>query len=65
MEGKHQNKTNKAKYKAFFSVDPQIEANFEKYCEENFINKSKIIEGFMKLIVDKSDQIIELLKNNK
>jgi len=58
-------KSEKKNSKVFFSVDPQTNDNFEKYCEDNFINKSKIVEGFMKLIVDKPSEINELLKNNK
>ena len=58
-------KSEKKNSKVFFSVDPQINENFEKYCQDNFINKSKIIEGFMKLIVDKPSEINDLLKNNK
>lgn len=50
--------------KVFFSVDTKTNENFEKYCEQNFINKSKIIEGLMKILVDKSTEINELLKNN-
>lgn len=49
--------------KVFFSVDPQVNKNFEKYCEDNFINKSKMIEGLMNLLVKKSSDVNELFKN--
>lgn len=56
-------KLEKKNSKVFFSVNPEANEKFEKYCEDNFISKSKIIEGFMKLIVDKPSEINELLKN--
>lgn len=57
-------KTETKNTKVFFSVDPKINENFEEYCEQNFINKSKIIEGFMKIVVEKPSEINDLLKNN-
>jgi len=50
------------KSKVFFSVDEEINQRFEKYCEDNFISKSKIIEGLMILIVEKSSEVNDLLK---
>lgn len=50
--------------KVFFSVDPQVNENFEKYCEDNFINKSKMIEGLMNLLVKKSSDVNELFKKD-
>jgi hypothetical protein len=49
--------------KVFFSINPQIYKNFEIYCDKNFINKSKIIEGLMNILVEKSSIVNDLLKN--
>ena len=49
--------------KVFFSVNYNINEKFEKYCDDNYINKSKIIEGLMKIMVEKSDELSNLLKN--
>lgn len=51
------------KSKVFFSIDTQVNEQFEKYCDDNFINKSKIIEGLIKLLVQNPTEITELLKN--
>jgi len=50
--------------KVFFSVNSEINKNFEKYCDDNYMNKSKIIEGLMKILVEKSIEVTNLLKNN-
>ena len=55
-------KTETKNTKVFFSVDSKINENFEEYCEQNFINKSKIIEALMKSLVDNSDEINKVLK---
>ena len=51
--------------KVFFSVNSEINVRFEKYCEDNYMNKSKIVEGLMKILVEKSSDVTELLKNLK
>ena len=51
--------------KVFFSVNSEINFNFEKYCDDNYMNKSKIIEGLMKILVEKSTDVTELLKSLK
>ena len=48
--------------KVFFSVNSKVNNDFEKYCDDNYMNKSKIIEGLMKLLVEKSTEVTELLK---
>lgn len=39
----------KKKVKVYFSMDEEIYQNFEKYIDENLLDKSKVIE---KLIAD-------------
>ena len=51
--------------KVFFSVNEEINTNFEKYCDDNYMNKSKLIEGLMKLIVEKSEEITYIMKTLK
>jgi len=41
--------------KVYFTIDPNILSEFEKFLEEKYLNKSKLIEGF----------IVEYMKNNK
>ena len=48
--------------KVFFSVNSKVNSDFEKYCDDNYMNKSKIIEGLMKLLIEKSADVTELLK---
>jgi hypothetical protein len=52
------------KIKVFFTVDEDINREFEKYCEYNFINKSKIVERLIKVLIDKPSEINDILKNN-
>jgi len=51
--------------KVFFSVNSKINNDFEKYCDDNYMNKSKIIEGLMDLLIKKSTEVTELLKSLK
>jgi hypothetical protein len=51
--------------KVFFSVNAKINNDFEKYCDNNYMNKSKIIEGLMNLLIEKSTEVTELLKRLK
>ena len=53
------------KIKVFFTVDEDINLEFEKYCEYNFINKSKIVERLIKVLIDKPSEINDILKNNE
>jgi hypothetical protein len=57
--------TKKSSAKVFFTIDPDTYKKFEIYCDDNFISKSKIVEGLMKLLIDKPLEINDLLKNNK
>jgi hypothetical protein len=50
--------------KVFFSVNEEINTKFEKFCDDNYMNKSKLVEGLMRLVVEKPEILIEL-KNLK
>ncbi len=50
MKDKKQNRV-----KIYFTIEPIILEEFEKFLDEKFLNKSKLLEGF----------IVEYMKNNK
>ena len=35
------------KIKSYFTIDEKLNEKFEKFLEENYINKSKLIEGLI------------------
>jgi hypothetical protein len=50
------------KLKVGFSVDIETYKEFEKYCEENSINKSKLMDKILKNFLEKEE--VRLSKNN-
>ena len=50
------------KLKVGFSIDIETYKEFEQYCEENSINKSKLIDKILKNFLEKEDT--KLAKNN-
>ena len=44
---------NKRKVKAFFTIDPDLFAEFEKHIEYNLLDKSKLIEFLIKQYLKK------------
>jgi hypothetical protein len=48
--------------KVYYNVNSEINKNFEKYCDDNYMNKSKIIEGLMKILIEKSIEVTSLMK---
>lgn len=44
---------NKRKVKVFFTMDTEINEEFEKHIEENLLDKSKLIEFLIKNYLDK------------
>lgn len=56
-------KGNRQKSKVFFSVNADINKQFEDYCSINFINKSKIIEAFMSTLLSNPSAMNDILKN--
>jgi metal-responsive CopG/Arc/MetJ family transcriptional regulator len=50
------------KLKVGFSIDIETYKEFEQYCEENSINKSKLIDKILKGFLEKEDD--KLTKNN-
>ena len=50
------------KLKVGFSIDIETYKEFEKYCEENSINRSKLIDKILKTFLEKEDA--KMAKNN-
>lgn len=50
------------KLKVGFSIDIETYKEFEKYCEENSINKSKLMDKILKSFLEKEEA--RLSKNN-
>ena len=50
------------KLKVGFSIDIETYKEFEQYCEENSINKSKLIDKILKGFLEK--EYTKLTKNN-
>jgi hypothetical protein len=50
------------KIKVGFSVDIETYKDFEQYCEENSINKSKLMDKILKNFLEKEE--VRLSKNN-
>jgi len=47
------------KSKVGFSVDRDTYAEFEKYCDDNDINKSKLVERMLRKFLEEKSKIIE------
>jgi hypothetical protein len=50
------------KLKVGFSIDIETYKEFEQYCEENSINKSKLMDKILKNFLEKEE--VRLSKNN-
>jgi hypothetical protein len=50
------------KLKVGFSIDIETYKEFEQYCEENSINKSKLMDKILKSFLEKEE--VRLSKNN-
>jgi metal-responsive CopG/Arc/MetJ family transcriptional regulator len=50
------------KLKVGFSIDIETYKEFEKYCEENSINRSKLIDKILKTFLEK--ETAKMAKNN-
>lgn len=50
------------KLKVGFSIDIETYKEFEKYCEENSINRSKLIDKILKTFLEK--ETAKMVKNN-
>jgi hypothetical protein len=48
-----------SKLKVGFSVDIDTYQEFEKYCEDNFINKSKLMDKILKDFLKKQKSKVE------
>ncbi len=52
------------KLKVGFSIDIETYKDFESYCNENSINKSKLIDRILKNFLEKEKQKMTVKNNN-